>query len=516
MWELSLSLGCAILVAILVQRLTTPGPKANFLKADLAAAYVGGFFFACLDLLTFRPLVALLLTILGFLVLGLTNQAKQKALREEPLFFADVTLISQVWHFPWLYLPFLPYKLVLLSLVVTLPLLVLAYNFSHPCFSTFLTLFFLPLLLVLMALKFKALGHFLANKLSQIPLEFTSKDVQTYGPFGAALLHTLWHLFCRGQILGIKTSTTTPYAKLGFSESLLENFAKSGARPNLILWQEESFCDARRYDARIPADFLPTFDALSLDSFKTNLAVSAYGAYTMRTEYEVLTGIKREYLGTDAFHPYWRASKITSWSLAHFFKSLGYYTLCVHPFAKAFFYRHLALPRLGFDDFISLENFPHKDTFGPYISDLSVAKTCVEILNSQKVPVFIFVITMENHGPWLEERFKGASRDLLVNFKDLDPRVNRYLTHLRNADLMLKFLSESLKKLERKTLLNLYGDHLPGLKPLIPSDSRATPCLVWSTSKFTNKELAKIYQGRTTILPAEIGGILLQGASLLS
>ena len=510
---LCLSYLVAAFLALILQRLTTKQHAQNFFWADLSAIYVGAFFQSVFLVLTIRPLVALIFTFLTLFILAITNWAKQKALRDEPLLFSDITLLRQVFLYPALYLPYLPYKTVLVAFGLLGLALFFVFKQAQIQISWVCYLFFLPPIIAILATRFASWHRCMVKFLANIPLKLTVADIETYGPLGSAILHSLWHTFMRGQSLGIRPSKDEPYTKVAWGETLPRFSHWVSLRPklpHLILIQEESFADPRQFATTLPKDILTNFDRLSLTGYLGELAVRAYGAYTMRTEYEVLTGIQAKDLGTDAFHPYWSAAKIPSWSIANFLRAKGYFTVCVHPFAKSFFYRNLALPNMGFDHFISLENFPIQEKFGPYISDKSVAQVVLSLVQDERRPVFCFVITMENHGPWLDKRLLNCPKEDILDFKGLDPRISRYVTHIHNADKMLDLLTSGLQKLRLKSFLGIYGDHLPGLAPLIPANFRDTPCLLWGSTT-SHEQLAELYKGQKVFAPAELGGLLLAG-----
>jgi phosphoglycerol transferase MdoB-like AlkP superfamily enzyme len=81
--------------------------------------------------------------------------------------------------------------------------------------------------------------------------------------------------------------------------------------------------------------------------------------------------------------------------------SRGYRTVCVHPYAASFYSRDKVYPQLGFDEFIDLRAFAGAPKSGPYVSDLAVAERVCSLLSARLTsrPLFVFVITMENHGP---------------------------------------------------------------------------------------------------------------------
>ncbi len=282
---------------------------------------------------------------------------------------------------------------------------------------------------------------------------------------------------------------------------------EDGHLPNIFLVQAESFCDPREFSAAVPADVLACWDSLISQGQSGLLQTRAFGAYTLRTEYAVLTGMPPSSMGTYAFYPYLGALRHPVWSLAHHLRKLGYRTLCLHPFHREFFYRNRAMPNMGFDQFVTLENFPRRENWGPYVGDLCVADAMLDLIHEGEGPVFCFAITMESHGPWLPGRlrreFPGGDAPMLP---DLDPAVCRYLEHLRHADQMLGRLRDGLAGADRPGILGWYGDHLPNLPSLIRSGETATPYVIWQTGAGAGDMI------RRDIRPEDMGGCLLSRA----
>ena len=172
----------------------------------------------------------------------------------------------------------------------------------------------------------------------------------------------------------------------------------------------------------------------------------AWGANTMRAEFAVLTGITDQDLGYDRFNPYHAFARAPIASLAWRLRAEGYRTLCLHPFDRGFFRRDLAMPALGFEAFLG------RETLGgsrrpPYFADPELARRVLTILDAAGPRTFIFVITMGNHGPWLES---GAPIDPALR-RRFDPHgipqgghLLRYLDGLARSDEMLEILSEGL------------------------------------------------------------------------
>ena len=194
------------------------------------------------------------------------------------------------------------------------------------------------------------------------------------------------------------------------------------------------------------------------------MKVPAWGANTVRTEFAFLSGIGEDKLDVHRFNPYRAiAAGREVFSLASCLKRLGYRTVCVHPYPASFYRRDRAYPRLGFDEFLDIRAFGGATRVGPYIGDLAVADQIEAILLEARSPLFIFAITMENHGPLHLERAGPSDMD------DLYTRpppagcddLTIYLRHLRNADRMISRLGATLGQCEHPANLCWFGDHVP-------------------------------------------------------
>ncbi len=497
-------------VALCAQRVSCRMYWKSWHIADAAAFFLATEVFALLSLLSQRPLLAALLTSLVFFIVACVNIAKKKALRDEPLLFTDATLLSQVFRYPSLYLPFLPWKALLAFSLFLLPPAFFLAQEKLPS-ELFFPFFLLsaPLPVLFFCAKTGCIRRFLRYLSGRGFVSFSVRQDEAHiGPLAMALLYTLWYRAFDG-IEGIRGPENEPFAatlwKPGIRQKLFE---KKGVLPHIILIQEESFCDPRPYlasdtaQSACVAELLRNYDSMRREGGSTELAVRAYGAYTMRTEYEVLSGFEPEILSCDRFHPYVRLSRVSSWSLARDLARAGYRTLCIHPYARGFFYRDLALPHLGFQHFVSLEDFDSPTCFGPFVSDMCVAERILSELGDS--PTFCFVITMENHGPWTRERL--ADRPEVRPFQTFASRsesIPPYLAHIRNADAFLGRLRTALRETDRGAVIAMYGDHLPGIPALIPGNATHTPCLFWSTD-------GRAFHLPDVLAPAHIGGVLLE------
>jgi len=261
---------------------------------------------------------------------------------------------------------------------------------------------------------------------------------------------------------------------------------------NITVIQSESFFDARRMDESINLNVLDNYDICLNESLQYGqLNVPAWGANTMRTEFSFLTGLKYEQMGLYRYYPYQFLHKMPVVSLAKLLQAQGYHCVCIHPHPASFFGRDRIFPQMGFDEFIDIKSFDDKQTFGPYISDQAVTDKIIEITNKNTdKPLFIFAITMENHGPLhlektsKEEQQHYFSKTPIADINDLTV----YLRHLKNADNMVQQLTSAYRKTNKPTTLCFYGDHIPSMPKIYQAlsyEDRDSDYFIWN-NKNTN------------------------------
>jgi len=394
--------------------------------------------FLVLFALARRPLFALGVILVAQLLLILVSHAKARVLRE-PLVFADLALYLQALRHPRLYLPYFGEGRALLVAGVVAALVLVGVEVDQPASLSLAGWAGLFAAGVALLLAGTALGR---NALSLEPGE----DVAAYG-----LLASLW-------LYWLEEDKPLPRIEEVF---LKINFTNNGP---IVVVQSESFFDARRLGARVAKDVLPNYDARAAEGESGPLAVPVWGAYTMRTEFAFLSGIAPRALGVHRFNPYRRFARHGAATIASALRARGYRTLCIHPYPASFFARDRVFPELGFDEFLDVKSFENAEKQGPYIGDSAVSKAILQALGPR---VFIFAITMENHGPY---HLEGGD-ELAI-----------YLRHLRNADRMIGEVCAALKQ----GVFCLYGDHVPGLPrdyaALGYEDSR-TDYLIWSNTR---------------------------------
>lgn len=419
--------------------------------------------FAFEMLLFQRPWFALF-NLLGLqLLLIIISNMKQHFLRE-PFFYTDTEYFWDAIKHPRLYLPFFGIGNTVLGFVIYLAAAALAFYFE-PAYSQW------PIAVLGFAVA-GAVALLLGGSLAQAqPSWQPSADIQQMG-----FTPALWR-YAQAERQALALDEHAPFAQTWQAPALL---------PHLVVVQSESFFDPRRYYADyVQPHVLTQFDQMAATGQRGVLQVPSWGANTVRTEYAVLSGLEPSLLGVHQFNPYRRLAKHCVPSLAHYLRSIGYKTICVHPYAASFYRRNTAMPLLGFDEFIDIRAFTKDDYFGAYVSDAALARTLTGVLPAQTdQPVFVHVITMENHGPLHWETVSATETHALMQqpvpsgAEDLVP----YVRHIQHTDQLLQHVQQTLLTLTRPTGLCLFGDHVPimsGVYKQLGEPDGSTDYLLW-------------------------------------
>jgi hypothetical protein len=199
------------------------------------------------------------------------------------------------------------------------------------------------------------------------------------------------------------------------------------------------------------------------------MKVPTFGGGTIRTEFEVLTGMPMEAFPNAQF-PYVTLVRNRIPGMVGQLRKHGYRTIAVHGNDGSFWNRQNAYKAIGFDRFITNREFPGNAAHnGRWISDAVMTDIILEQLASARGPTFVLGLSMESHGPYTDRKTTDqAARDAvrippgLTDKESLELR--NYLYHAHRADAQFARLLQALQVRKRPTVLLFFGDHLPGLR----------------------------------------------------
>ncbi|RDS80145.1 LTA synthase family protein [Dyella monticola] len=239
------------------------------------------------------------------------------------------------------------------------------------------------------------------------------------------------------------------------------------ALPDIVVVQSESFFDPRIMRGYEHTNLTPNLTRLAAEGMSGPLHVPTFGGGTIRTEFEVLTGLSLRYFGTMQF-PYLQLNDKVVPGMVRTLRAHGYETIAIHGNDPTFWNRNTAFKALGFDRFVSQSGFPANAAMdGKYMADSAMTDEIMAQLKDAGPPQFLFAISLEAHGPYDVEPKDPAARNAEPVPTNVDANdkvhVQTYLYHMQHADAELGRLAALLAKRSRPTLLLFYGDHLPAL-----------------------------------------------------
>lgn len=277
-------------------------------------------------------------------------------------------------------------------------------------------------------------------------------------------------------------------------ESLPWKGADGTVPTNIICIMNESFSELNviaPFETDKP--YLSYYHSLQENCIKGDLYLPVFGSMTSNSEYEFLTGNSMAFAPSGSV-PYQIYMRNPTYSLPLILKDLGYRTVAMHPYPAENWNREDAYRAMGFDEFLAGDYFEDSPVIRNYVSDIGDYDKIIEVTEQKPEgePLFIFNVTMQNHGGY-EEDYESTVH--LTEYEDM-PMTEQYLSLIRESDEALEYLLEYYSQVEEPTMVVLFGDHQPSVEPefydalygcsidtLKPEDylrRYITPFLVWT------------------------------------
>jgi phosphoglycerol transferase MdoB-like AlkP superfamily enzyme len=483
-YQILLPFFIGLTLSIAIEQLLSPRPPLRGRAWRAWAIHIGIFtaFFAVELAIFQRPYFVSAMVLTGVLLLVLVSNAKAHSLRE-PFICQDFEYFLDALKHPRLYLPFMGAWRAAAALVAFIAAIYFGLMVEPPITRIISTTAFLLICVVLFTAAIVLV--ILANT-AALAVSFEPND-------------DLKRLGLLAFLMRYRTEERKPIDLAALH--LRFNDATSTQKenlPNIIVVQSESFFDARRIFAGLDPSVMREWDkTIAHAAMSGRVGVAAWGANTVRTEFAFLSGLDPKKLGVHRFNPYRKMALQGVPTLATFLKSIGYRTVCVHPYPASFYTRDHVFPKLGFDEFIDVKAFTDADKFGPYTGDVALGEKVKSVLQDATLPTFIFVITMENHGPlhWEKVTANESASLFSTPLPSGCDELAVYVHHLRNANAMLGNLRAHLETTQTPSWLCWYGDHvpiMPSVYAALGEPDGTTDFFIWNNQKIQEPQLGTI------------------------
>lgn len=405
-----------------------------------------------------RRAFALSLALFPFLALGVINCAVL-AYRVNPVSATDFVKIKSIFSIFNLYLEGWVFVLVVLAVILILAGFVLLFIYCKKR-ERMVTVGIVSLPSALVAIAI-FLNVFVGNGV--LSKKFTNLN-DAYEDYGF-----IYCFSCSVFETGIAKPQgySTEKVVTILDEIRAEETLEPDDTPNVIFLQLESFFDVNYINSlAFSENPVPFFSSLKNNFPHGFLRVPYIGSGTANVEFEIMTGMSLEFFGPGEY-PYKTVLQNTACeSIAFNMKELGYKAHAIHNHKGSFYDRAHVFSSLGYDTFTSIE-FMQDATYNAigWANDSVLTGEILNALDSTEEEDFVYAISVQSHGVYSEEKVEGVDYKFEVTTVG-ETSVNEtafeyYLTQLSDVDNFLVDLLSELIEREEKTVVVMFGDHLP-------------------------------------------------------
>lgn len=283
-------------------------------------------------------------------------------------------------------------------------------------------------------------------------------------------------------------------------------------KPNIIVIINEAFSDPSVLgDFETNIDYFPFINSLrGLPNVRMgSTLVSVKGGNTPNSEFEFLTGTSMAFLPAESI-PYQQFINGNTLSIVSQLNSLGYKTVGMHNYYKSGWERDQVYDHFGFDQKYFLEDMRplySSDIIRSYMSDSAMYKRIMSLQEnkSDDEPLFVFGVTMQNHGGYSNGSNKGFVPEVSCIFDKnyaYTSYLNNYLSLLRESDKAFEELVNYYSSIDEPTVIIMFGDHQPSdhvVAPILNANGISignsvnerqlryqTPYIMWANYDFDN------------------------------
>lgn len=245
-----------------------------------------------------------------------------------------------------------------------------------------------------------------------------------------------------------------------------EDDIESG-HPDIIVIMDESFSDFSVFcdGPTTNKEVTPFINSLYENTVRGYLYASVFGGSTANSEYEFLSGNTMAFLpwGSIVYQQFFSEE---AYSLVSVLKEKGYDCTAMHPYFANGWLRESVYPVMGFDDTRFLEDFPQEQLIREYVSDQEMFEYIIDYheKHDEDTPLFLFGVTMQNHGGYTYEGPNYESTIKLEGYTRDYPETEQYLSLIHETDKAVQYLIEYYESIDRDVVIAFFGDHMPQIE----------------------------------------------------
>ncbi|HEF8771820.1 LTA synthase family protein [Providencia manganoxydans] len=493
------------LMLIFIASLFLVFEKSGVIYPALVSISVYAVIFGVLYLITARWLFSAIVTSTLFIIVKFLNQLKVHYYKEQ-LFYSDINIMTDTSNMGTLS----HYWLAGVALIGLLILLVingiLSWRLVRPAKS-----FSWRLLGILLGIG----GYFGASlAASHYYNEWTETLPKGRGTVTNLVMSAKNSVYQSPQIKGSSDYFLQQAASVTLPNSDITE------KPDILLLLQESTVNPNIY--KLPEGTeLPDLFMFQQDNQLTAhsaMRVQTFGGGTWLSEFAALTGLNSDDFGSQKSGVFYFIVDHLNNSLFKEMKANGYYTVVLTPFNRGAYHSGHAYQMLGVDRIIQPQELGHPGKLQDNLWTIStddMLKYAKEILAKETdKPVFIFSLTMYEHGPYKESHSDDYGLKGKVKHADSAGEFSHYMEKIVASDKAMRDFVDFMAKRERPLMFLYFGDHQPGISLNQYQSEFVNPAFI---TQFTLRDNLKsgnsIKTGSLTDITF-LGGMLLERANL--
>ena len=244
-----------------------------------------------------------------------------------------------------------------------------------------------------------------------------------------------------------------------YPDNVEQKKSRADRQPSVIVIMNEAFSDLSVFEELDTANALSAFYDIDRYARRGYAYVSTCGGGTCNSEFEFLTGASLIHLST-GMYPYQSFDLSEASSLVQVFKKLGYETKAFHPYDPENWNRIEVYDEFGFDEFLSYDDMDDVSSYSWTVSDRADYEKVKEIYENRTKPLFLFNVTMQNHGSYDVDLY---GLEQVYSSNNSSEQLSKYLTLVKESSEAFADLIEYFSKQKDPVVVVMFGDHQPNL-----------------------------------------------------
>lgn len=293
------------------------------------------------------------------------------------------------------------------------------------------------------------------------------------------------------------------------------------ARPPLIVvWLQESSMDLRLFD--VPNARLPVLDMYDPDGRTRahgRLRVHSWGGSTWLSEFALLAGLSHEDFGAAGSSVYYTIVPNVRHSLPKLLRRHGYRSVAISGVPKGLYNMEAAQRHLGVDEVLNPLDFPEwgaKSLTDNLISDDELGRYAQQVIERfGDRPLFLFVLSMMQHGPYVSTYPVRHGLDRAGLTRDQAARTSDYVDRMVATNAAMRAFGGQLLERAEPVVFAYFGDHQPNLEGALPYAAHLlNPRYLTSYVVKTNFAVEAEVRHRSPLDIAFLGSVVLEHAGI--